>query len=338
MPNAVGVVRVGDLQLTVKPKIPIHHLLYLFERSGALPRLGEGEAELAEGESLWPLVASWFIASLERLIRAGLASGYTSERGALPAARGRILTLPTANAFQRGRMLLVCDYEEFNIDTPLNRVVAAAARAVAASVLLPWEVRRRASRTLQHLEGIGPLCGDDIAKARAERHTYRYELPLKLARQVLASTGRTLDAGDEPGQAFLLRTPELVEAGLRTIIAKAFSGLATVEKRTLFLADSHHSLTPDLVFEDEAIGDVKYKLWIGDWDRADLYQLVAFATGFGVRRALRVGFSSAPHDSFPVRVGSVQLSAIDWWCDGGLDPSEAEQDLVARLRAWWMQA
>lgn len=31
----------GDLQLLVEPKIPREHLLYLFSKSGAVPRLAE---------------------------------------------------------------------------------------------------------------------------------------------------------------------------------------------------------------------------------------------------------------------------------------------------------
>lgn len=338
VPNAVGIVRAGDLQLVVHPKIPFRHLLHLFERSGFFPRLDEHEAMLAGAESLWPLIAGWYLAALERLLRAGLASGYTPERAPLAAARGRILAAPTALAFLRGQTALECEFEEFNIDTPLNRVLKGAASAVSASPVLTWEVRRRASRAVQHLEGIGNIHRSDIGDARAERHTHRYSVPLQLARHVLAGTGRTIDSGPEHGYAFLIRTPEMVEQGIRAVIAKAMAGHAQVTKRTLFLSGSHHSLTPDLSFDETVVGDVKYKLWRGDWDRGDLYQLVTFATGFGADRGLRVGFSTAPHGPTPVRVGPVALAAVDWCCDADLDPVEAEQDFASRMLGWWVAA
>lgn len=39
------------------------------------------------------------------------------------------------------------------------------------------------------------------------------------------------------------------------------------------------TLTPDLVFESMAVGDVKYKI-AEEWLRSDLYQAVTFAEGF----------------------------------------------------------
>ena len=335
IPNAVGVLRVDELQLVVEPKIPLPHLLHLFERSGAFPRVDSSLADLSTAESLWPLVAAWYIVSLEHLIRSGLASGYRQANAELVAARGRIRTDATSRAFLKGRVIIDCEYEEFDVDTPLNRVLRSAAEAVASSAALTWDLRRRASRAIDHMEGVSRLLASDRVAAEPERHTSRYAVPLQLAGHVLAATGRGIDAGEEHGHAFLIRTPDMAEEGLRQIASDALRGKTTVSKRTRFLVGSHHSLTPDLVFGTRAIGDVKYKLWAGDWDRADLYQLVTFATGFGVHSALRVGFSPVRHDAAPVTVGPVRAAVADWLCDATIDPVEAERMLAAQLRAWW---
>lgn len=335
VPNAVGVVRVGALHVVVEPKIPLPHLLHLFERSGAFPRVDENLADLSTAESLWPLVAAWYLAVLERLLRSGLSSGYQLTSEELPASRGRIMVGATSRAFYKGRVTMECEYEDFDVDTALNRVLKAAAIAVSGSAALAWDLRRRARRAMNHMEGVGRLLLPDLVDARAERHTSRYALPLQLARHVLAATGRGIDVGDEHGWAFLIRTPEMVEEGLRRIALDALHDRTDVSKRTWFLTGSHHSLTPDLVFGRQAVGDVKYKMWAGDWDRGDLYQLVAFATGFGVSDAIRVGFSSTDHGSSLVRVGPVQLAVCDWLCDAETSPDEAERALGTRLRAWW---
>ncbi|MGH2394615.1 MAG: hypothetical protein ACRDGH_14195, partial [Candidatus Limnocylindria bacterium] len=73
----------------------------------------------------------------------------------------------------------------------------------------------------------------------------------------------------------------------------------------------------------------------GDWDRSDLYQLVAFATGFAVTDALRVGFATADHTPPVVNVGPVRLWVRDWVYDNAVAPLDAEQEFVAALRAWW---
>lgn len=335
VPNAVGVVRVEGLQLVVEPKIPLAHLLHLFERSGAFPRLDTSVADLSTAESLWPLVAGWYVASVERLLRSGLSSGYRDATADLAAARGRILAAATGRTLMKGGVSLRCEYQEFDVDTPLNRVLRAAAVAVMASPALGWGLRQRASRAVDHMEGVGRLLLSDFGDARPERHTSRYDVPVQLARHVLSATGRGLDAGDEYGYAFLIRTPEMAEEGLRRIAQAALADRTEVAKRTKFLRGSHHSLTPDVVFGTDAVGDVKYRLWAGDWDRTDLYQLVAFATGFAVEHAVRLGFAPEEHGTSPVRVGGVRLSTCDWTCDRVTSPAEAEAAFASRLLAWW---
>ena len=284
---------------------------------------------------MWELVAAWYLDALEGLLRSGLSSGYRVTKDQLLTARGSVVPVETTRLVMRGRPVLYCEYEEFDVDTALNRVLRAAAVAIAGNAALPWTSRQRAARAVQHMAGVGRLTPADITVARPERHTTRYVVPVQLARHVLAGTGRAIDTGDEHGFAFLIRTPEMVEKALRKIVVEALSDDVGVVKQTRFLSGSHHSLTPDLVFGTGAVGDVKYKLWSGDWDRPDLYQLVAFATGFGVTHGLRVGFTTAPHGPCSVNVGSVRLAACDWVCDESLAPGEAEAALVAGLSAWW---
>lgn len=334
--NAVGVINVPGLHIVVEPKIPLEHLMHLFIRSGAFPQVDTSMADLASADSLWPLVASWYISALERLIRSGLSNGYRSTRGELPSVRGRLLTAPTVAAFYKGRISLHCEYEEFDADTPLNRTLKGAAAAVRASEVLSSELRHRARRSLDQMQGVGTFRSEDATLSMAESHTRRYSVVLQLAKHVLASVGRGLDVGNHPGYSFLIKTPSLVEDGLRNIIREALSGEVPVVKRTRQLSGSHHSLTPDLCFGTRAVGDVKYKVWDGDWNRADLYQLAAFATGFESDQGLRVGFSSNPHGSSPVQVGRVKLTTCDWIFNS-TTPELAEETIQVEVRGWWQQ-
>lgn len=330
----VGVIAVPGLEVVVEPKVPLSHLLYLFERSGQFPRLDTTKADLQRAESLWPLLAAWFINCLERLLHAGLANGYRHERGELGAARGRIEALATARLLTRGRARLMCEYEEFDADIPINRVVRAAALAVAGSKVLDHRLRQRSMRLLSHMEGVGQLMPSDL-RHEPERSSARYMVPWKMALHVLRATGRGINVGAEHGWAFLIRTPEMVEEALRRIIGAALTGHVQVVKKGRRLRGSIHTLTPDLCFGDLAIGDVKYKLWSGDWDRADLYQLVAFATGFGVTEALRAGFLGGGKPGHSVEVGQVTTATIDWPSISELRPEEAEEAFIAAARTWW---
>src|SRR5689334_11321815 len=77
--EAVGIVALPSLTLIVEPKIPLTHFRYLLERSPAFPRLDDQQAAAAESSELWDLVATWFVAALERLLRRGLVADYEEQ-------------------------------------------------------------------------------------------------------------------------------------------------------------------------------------------------------------------------------------------------------------------
>ena len=119
-----------------------------------------------------------------------------------------------------------------------------------------------------------------------------------LARNVLANARRTLTQGEEEVWTFLIRTPELVEAGVRNELRLRLSSSVDVRKGTIPLGGGTMTVAPDLVFGSiDAIGDVKYKLATARWLRSDLCEVVAFATAARTARACVVGFrhTTDPH-------------------------------------------
>ena len=105
--EAVGIVVLPSLTLIVEPKIPLAHFRYLLERSPAFPRLDDQQAGAAESSELWDLVATWFVAALERLLRHGLVADY-QEQEDLPYVRGTVQAVETANAYYQGRVSFSC--------------------------------------------------------------------------------------------------------------------------------------------------------------------------------------------------------------------------------------
>ena len=69
------------------------------------------------------LVAEWYVETVQRLLRRGLVRDCTEVRDEVPAARGTLQPLETAMAFHAGRLGLMCKFDEFGLDTPLNRVL-----------------------------------------------------------------------------------------------------------------------------------------------------------------------------------------------------------------------
>jgi hypothetical protein len=134
----------------------------------------------------------------------------------------------------------------------------------------------------------------------------------------------------------LIRTPELIEDGLRSLLSAAYPE-ADVKKRRLMLGDSGLSVNPDLVFgRNHGVGDVKYRYLRPDWNRSDLNQLVTFATAFGSVRAALLGFIRDASDEQPrtVPVGPVVASVFAWNASGSVMPEDSEAQLTLQFRKW----
>ncbi len=332
--DVVGVLVVGDLQILVQPKIPVPHLLHLFAAGGYLPRLDSSPVgQMGQADSLWQLIATWFQVALERVLRAELVRDYEPAREPLRMLRGRIDPAATTADFYRGRLELTCEFEEFGFDSPVNRVLKAAARQLVSAPNLEPALRRRAARALSRMDAVGQIRRDDEPRAVVDRRTHHYSAALHLARHVLNGRGRNLHAGAESVWTFLIRTPEPVEAGLRELLREALPD-QRVRKAGIALGSSGLTLNPDLVFgPPSAIGDVKYKILGSHWDRADLYQLVAFASGYGVVEAVLFGFSTTGVALPPtLTVGETRVSTVAWPAGSGLDPEQARRVFVAAAR------
>jgi len=332
--DAVGVIAIPGLQITVKPKIPLGHLLLMFAKTDVWPRLDEQRTEIEPSKDLFELIARWFLSAAEQLLRLGLIRDYELERRELPAVRGRLEPLNTALLYYSGRLAFDCEFEDFTYNTPLNRVIRAAAHAVAASPLLSKPIRARAMRVAARIEEADDLTPGDI-RVKVDRRTAQYREPVLLAKTIIQSLGRTPLAGGHVGWTFLIRTPEAVEDALRRFLTEALPD-GSVQKTRLPLTGTTLTICPDLVFSaPSAVGDVKYKLSTGEWIRSDLYQLVAFATGFRVHHALLVRFREpVVLTCRDLMVGDVHVSERTWPADPLIPATTAAAQFVDGVRDW----
>ena len=185
------------------------------------------------------------------------------------------------------------------------------------------------------MDGVGPLLHAD-RRLKPDRLSKNYTHPISLAHLILDGCGISLSDGKTQGTSFLLRTPEIIEDGLRSIIADGMPNIQ-VKKRRQMLGDSGISMNPDIVFGDRlAIADVKYKYFGRDWNRTDFNQVVAFATAFDSQRCALFGFVSEP--IFPnaaiVKVGRVEATRIAWPIGSNASPEFVAQTMVEGLYRW----
>jgi len=334
--NVIGVIGLGDTTLLIQPKIPVAHLLYLLSVAGIIPRVSDTRSELAGSSSFADLVANWFLGEVEKLLRGGLLQDYEAYVDDVSAARGQILPLASANNFYSGLLALRCRFDDFGLNTPLNRILRAATEIIMQSTSFPKRLTRRARLVLARFETVGPLDLDDL-RITLDRRTATYSNAVRLAKLVLGSTGVTLEVGRQIGWTFLFATSDLIERACREILAKAFIEHCGVAKLKIPIGHGR-TVSPDLVFQGDkiAVGDVKYKILDESWNRDDLYQVVAFAAAFKSTQAAIVSFVKSAGVLPPrVKLGDIEVTPLAWPASPDIMPEEAEKALVAAAITWF---
>ena len=330
--NAIGVIGLSDLQITVKPKIPLPHFLHLITESEYLPRPSEDPARLEQDDNFFTLIAQWFVSECEYVLRRGLTRDYHKTTADLPTARGRVDSLRTTRSILVGRVKVRCRYDNFGNDSSLNRLLNHALSVIQQKPVFRMEVRRRARRAQERFDGVGEYRPADL-NASTDGNTKHYRDAVTLARMLLSSQGTSTLHGPSPGGTFLFRTPEAVEEGIRRVLKKALHPNWDVEKKGLTLSGaSRRTLNPDLVFNPSpAIGDVKYRL-SSTLKRSDINQVTTFAAGFKASKGIVIEFDSKATNDY-VEVGDIRIDAVSWDIDQS-DPDMSAEKLAADIRAW----
>jgi hypothetical protein len=328
--EAIGLVGIGDLQISVHPKIPTAHFIFLAEQSARIPRSDSQPTHTDQAVEFADLIIRWFLAATEKLLRAELSRGYVEVQGELDCVRGRLLPLETARQYYAGRPVAICDFEEFNEDTPLNRVIRSAAEVVASGVWVSPELRRRAKAILARMDAVGPLLASDM-RVTVDRLTNRYKDSLTFAKYVISRAGTHISHGSRAAWSFLIRTPELIEDGIREVLSTGLAPAWVVRKQRRAMRGAPFTLNPDIVVADgEFVADVKYKMAAGEWTRPDVYQVVTFATGFRSRGAALIYFDDGGAVHVPtLTIGALPIAHLKWNASADVSPIDAARHLVA---------
>jgi hypothetical protein len=86
-------------------------------------------------------------------------------------------------------------------------------------------------------------------RAEIDRLTRQYGPAITFAKLILDGGGVSTTVGEVHGTAFLIRTPEIIEDGLRTALSEKLPD-HKISKRRLVLGDSGLSINPDPVFDE----------------------------------------------------------------------------------------
>lgn len=243
---------------------------------------------------LLPAMADALWRQVDRALRGGLLQGYQIVEDALPLVRGRIRE---AEQLRRrfGRALPVeVRYDDFSTDIVENRILRTAVDRLLALPGVSPDARSRLGRQRVRLAEVTSLpVGVVRPDWRPSRLNSHYLPALRLAEIVLDATSVEPLRGTVAASGLLVSMPRLFEdfvtAALAVRLTAAGGRVVTQDTARSLDLDGFVPLRPDLVWYDGArplaVVDAKYKAEKPEgFPGADVYQLLAYCTAFGLRR------------------------------------------------------
>lgn len=297
----VGIVRLGDLTVEIRPKLPVRRLLFLLSYVVDPKGWRPDDADVAEDDDVFEAVIPSFVRQVQRALRRGVLQGYRTEEDSLSVVRGRVRFDDQIRRRYGRTPPVEVRYDEFTEDIEANRMLKAAAKRLL-------RLRPRAASARRALAGIdGALAAvSDVAYGTRDlpvilydRLNTHYRPAVELARLILRSTSTEVGDGAVRASACLFDMNGVFEDFVVVALREAL-GLSDrafpqgARGRRLWLDEARQvSLEPDISWWEGDrpvfVGDVKYK-WTADATgrNADIYQSLAYAVAADLPGALLV--------------------------------------------------
>jgi 5-methylcytosine-specific restriction endonuclease McrBC regulatory subunit McrC len=324
--------------------------MHIAKHSIGAPQIVDSEIFTDSSKNFWEVLAHWYVTRLEEILKFDLYRDYRSEVADLRLIRGTVNPIHSTINWFSGRPVMSCKFDEFDSDNALNRTLLEALMRISNSRhISSSQLMKRARLASHRMESVGGFTNKDLS-FEFDRSGEIWRTSYELATRIINATGESISTGLLSGQSFLIRTPSLIEDGIREILNQRLNGFVRVSKRSLTLIPETMSANPDLVIEGQdlgarlppillndgfVVGDVKYKTSDGKWYRPDLSQLVFFASAYQSNAGFLVNFKTNKDVAAGVDalIGGVPYRMITW--DTTLsDPREAESKFVREVRQW----
>lgn len=286
----VGVARVGDLQVTVSPKIEMNRLVFLMGYARA-PKFWRDHSVLLDVDSDSPeALAHAFGRLATRALEQGLLQGYKTVDESLAVVRGKIRVRDQISRRYGVSLPLEVTYDDFTIDIAENQILLAAASRLLRLPGLTKPVRQALLRLRLQLSGVSELHrGERIPHWAPSRLNGRYQPSLRLAELILSGDSFEQRVGEVQVSGFVLDMWRIYEDFVCVALgeAMAWCGSTTLQHpMTLDVADEVE-MRPDFLWTgfngERVVVDAKYKAEKPDgFPQADLYQLLAYCTVLGL--------------------------------------------------------
>lgn len=337
----VGVARIGEVELSITPKLDIRRLFFLLGYAADDSAWRDEDVRIAQAPDLLVAVADAFARQAERATAQGLLQGYRVVEEARPVLRGRIRMMDQLARRYALPVPLEVRYDEFDTDIAENRLLRTATERLLALPGVRGSARRVLLRLLRSLADVTPLTrGEPLPALVLSRLNARYHVALRLAELVLR--GQSVEQGDGAVHldGFMIDMAGLFEDFVERELGSALSriGGRCKAQDTWFLDDADAvRMKLDLVWyregrEPTAVIDAKYKAdKSGRYPNADLYQMLAYCMRTGLRDGHLV-YAKGNDPETAHRVIGVDVEIHQHALDLDVEPPElvAQVDGIAR--------
>ncbi len=241
-----------------------------------------------------------FLRTVERIVKRGLRSDYSSRQDNLFALRGKLLMAPhlRQNLYRADRFFT--EHDEFLTNRPENRLLHAALQR--ALMLSASQANQQLARELQFVFADVPASAQpalDFQRVRLDRGMGYYADALAWARLILDGESPLTGTGGHRAPSLLYPMEAVFEAFVAKHLARQLARPLTLKTQ----ARSHHlvrhggqnwfRLKPDLLIRDAGrdalVLDTKWKLLDGSkangtnkygLSQGDFYQLQAYGQSY----------------------------------------------------------
>ncbi len=301
--NYVGFIQLKSCSIEILPKVSGDDprksrrvLLRMLQRSGFL-NIHESQVSqlMIEKMSLFEIIAYLFTEKLARELRKGIFKSYQREYGELQLVRGRIDMNRQLRREALKRPGISCEYDEFQIDNPLNQAFKAALQLVMFCCKTS-STKKRAASSMVWLDEAKVACmtHDRLERIRFDRTNRRYQESFRLAKLLLSRSTSVSSPGGVHSSSILFKMNDLFEEYIAYLVRTNADKVTVKDRSHKLLVRTGDNrgvfrLEPDLLVTGPAgkriILDTKWKMIYSHRSRhgvkrEDFYQMYAYLTRY----------------------------------------------------------
>ena len=276
-----------DIQIFLKPKVPIANLFRMLEYTYNLKsfQLLDGSVHCETIPEFYNRLADILTQKILAQSRKGFYRTYVKNTELLPYVRGKV---DFQYQFKHpGTVKLNCEYNQYTADIEDNQILLWTLYIIGRSGLCSEQLSttvRKAYHTLQGLATQRPFKGDDCINRSYNRLNQDYQTLHSLCRFFLDYCGVAHQVGNYQMFPFLVRTDILYEKFVYAWLKSHLPANFEIKAQENFDLDKVLEFRIDLVIYDKNtkkvifILDTKYKIPDSKPSNQDIYQAIAYAT------------------------------------------------------------